>query len=74
MKKIIHRLKQKPEEERRHILHIATFVIAIIMIALWAWSLGRSVSNPNTQIKVKQDLEPFSILKDSIVNSTSGSQ
>lgn len=67
MRKIIHKLRQRPEEERRHILHIVTLVAAIIMIILWTYSLGRSISNPDTKVKIKQDLKPFSVLKDDIV-------
>ena len=70
MKKIIHHLRKQPEEVRRHILHIAMFVIAIILIALWIFSLSRSLSNPDNQIKMKQDLQPFSTLKDNIVGGS----
>ena len=68
MRKIIHHLRKQPEEVRRHVLHIAIFVLAIIMIMLWIFSLGKSLSNPDTQTKIKQDLQPFSVLKDNIVN------
>jgi uncharacterized membrane protein YvbJ len=66
MKKIIHRLRNRSEAERRHILHIITIAAAIIMIILWSFSLGKSFSNPQTKEKVKQDLQPFSMLKDSL--------
>lgn len=68
MKKLIHHLRRQPEEVRRHVLHILIFVVAIIMIILWIFSLGKSLTNPDTQVKIKQDLEPFSVLKDNIVN------
>jgi len=67
MRKFIHKLRQKPEEERRHILHIITFIAAIIMIILWTYSLGKSLTSPETKVKIKQDLKPFSVLKDNIV-------
>jgi len=67
MKKIIHKLRGHSEENRRHILHITIFVIGIIMVILWTYSLGRSISNPDTKIKMKQDLKPFSVLKDNLV-------
>lgn len=67
MKKIIHHLRRQPEEVRRHILHILIFIIAVIMVLLWIFSLGKSLSNPDTQIKMKKDLQPFSVLKESIV-------
>jgi len=68
MRKIIHRLRKKPEEERRHILHISVFIIGIIMVLLWTYSLGRSISSPDTKVKIKQDLQPFSVLKDNLVD------
>jgi hypothetical protein len=67
MKKIIHKLRNRSEEERRHILHITTFVLALFMILLWTFSLGKSVTSPETKVKIKQDLKPFSVLKDNIV-------
>ena len=70
MKKIIHKLRNRPEEERRHILHILTFVCAIILITLWIYSLGRTVTSTETKTQIKQDLQPFTMLKDSITNTT----
>jgi len=68
MRKIIHKLRQKPEEERRHILHILIIIAAIVMIILWTYSLGKSFTSPETKIKVRQDLKPFSVLKDNLVD------
>ncbi|MFA5936889.1 MAG: hypothetical protein WC822_03355 [Candidatus Paceibacterota bacterium] len=68
MKKIIHKLRQQPEETRRHILHIITFFFAVIMIMLWIVSLGKNLSSEDTKIKMKQDLQPFSVLKDNLVD------
>jgi len=68
MKKIINRLRNQPEEERRHILHILTFGFAIILIIIWIYSLGRTITSTDTKEKIKQDLKPFTMLKDSIVN------
>jgi hypothetical protein len=70
MKKIIHHLRRQPEEVRRHVLHILIFIAAIIMITLWVFSLGKSLSNPDTQTKMKQDLQPFSVLKDNLVGGS----
>jgi len=71
MKKIIHHLRRQPEENRRHILHIIIFILAIIMVMLWVFSLGKNLANPDTKTKIKQDLEPFSVLKDNIVDGVS---
>lgn len=68
MKKIIHNLRKQPEEVRRHILHILIFVASGIMITLWVFSLGKNLVNPDTQEKIKQDLKPFSVLKDNIID------
>ena len=57
MKKIIHKLRRQPEEVRRHILHILIFMVAVIMMSLWAFSLGKNLSNSDTQAKIKEDLK-----------------
>lgn len=66
MKKIIHHLRKQPEEIRRHILHIVTIAAGIILIILWIYSLGNNLASQNTQVKMKQDLKPFSVLKDNL--------
>ena len=68
MRKIIHNLRRQPEEVRRHILHLFILIVTIIMVTLWIFSLGKSLANPDTQTKIKQDLSPFSVLKDNIVD------
>ncbi len=68
MRKLIHHLRRQPEEVRRHVLHIVIFVVAIIMITLWIFSLGKSLADPDTKLKMKQDLKPFSVLKDGIID------
>lgn len=68
MRKIIHHLRKQPEEVRRHILHILIFIATVIMIILWVFSLGKNLANPDTQVKIKQDLTPFSVLKDNIIS------
>jgi len=68
MRKIIHKLRRQPEEVRRHILHVLIFAVAFVMIILWVFSLGKSLANPDTKIKIKQDLKPFSTLKDNIID------
>jgi len=67
MRKIIHHLKRQPEETRRHVLHIVVFIAGIILLLLWIYSLRVSLSDSDTQIKARQDLAPFSGLKDDIV-------
>ncbi len=67
MKKIIHHLRKQPEEIRRHVLHVSILGVGIIMVMLWVLSLGKSLADPETKEKIKQDLQPFSVLKDSLV-------
>lgn len=74
MKKLIHHLRRQPEEVRRHVLHIFMFAAIVVMILLWIFSLGRNLSNPDTQLKMKQDLKPFSTLKDNIVSGSTSTE
>jgi len=66
----IHKLRQRPEEERRHLLHIFMFIAVILLFVLWAFSLGAG-NVKQKEAKVKQDrkgLETFSVLKENIVS------
>ena len=70
MKKIIHhvrRIREKPEHVRRHILHIATGICAILLGLLWIYSLGRNLVPRPEEKKVKGP-EPLSVFKDNFVN------
>ena len=69
VKRIVHKLRSKPEEEKRHLVRIFTFIGAINLIILWSWSLGTNFSDPDTKVKMKQDLKPFSVLKDNMVGN-----
>ena len=66
MKKVIHHLRKQPEHIKRHILHVTTIACGAVLIFLWIYSLGVNLSSPDTQVKVKQDLKPFSVLKDNL--------
>ena len=72
MKKIIHRLWSKPEEEKINMLYFLTLVCAIILIFLWTMSLGRTISSPEVKQKMKQDLEPLSTFKNDMVGVVKG--
>jgi hypothetical protein len=72
METIMHHLgkiREQPEHVRRHILHISTVIVAVILFFLWVYSLGTTLTNEDTQAKINQDLKPFSAIKD---NLTSG--
>jgi hypothetical protein len=67
MKKIIHHMRNQPEEVRRHILHVLTVVAGCILLFLWVYSLGATFSSPDTQAKINNDLKPFSALKSNLI-------
>ncbi len=67
MRKIVHHLRGQPEKVRRHILHVSTVVFAVILLFLWIYSLGISLTNPDTQAKISNDLKPFTALKNNLV-------
>ena len=66
MRRIIHHLRGQPEQTRRHILHVLTVVLGLVLFALWIYSLGRSATNPDTEAKLKKDLSPLSVFKDNV--------
>ena len=68
MKKVIHRLRQKSEKERRQILYFIIIVLAFFLILLWTFTLGRTITSREAKIKVQQDLQPFSAFKASLVD------
>lgn len=77
MRKMIHQIRKQPEEVKIHILNIFIFAAAIVLILLWIYSLGTSLTSSDTQAKISQDLEPLSALKDNLIggyNSMPGSQ
>lgn len=67
MKKIIHRLRNQPEEVRTHMLNVLTAGSAVVLGLLWVYSLGTNLANPDTSSNIKKDLQPFSVLKDNLV-------
>jgi hypothetical protein len=68
MKKIIQNIRRQPEQVRMHLLHILTVGFAVVLVLLWIYSLGSSLTNGDTQAKIDQNLQPFSALKDNMVN------
>lgn len=76
MRNIILNLRNKPESVRRHILHILTVAFGVVLLFLWVYSLGTSLTDKSTQAKISNDLKPLSALKANIVDgykSISGS-
>ncbi|MFA7285492.1 MAG: hypothetical protein WC011_01430 [Candidatus Paceibacterota bacterium] len=77
MKKIIHNLRKKPEEERRHILHITVFIFSVCLVLLWVYGLSSTLVN-SSDISIKEDLQPLTEftadLNDSYVEFTNSNQ
>lgn len=71
MRKIIHRLRQKSEEEKRHLLHIFTFIGAVILIILWIFTLRQDVVTRETRENIQEDFEPFTELSNDLVDINS---
>jgi hypothetical protein len=67
MRKIIHHLRRQPEEIKRHILHVTTLVFGVVLVLLWIYSLGTTLTSDETQAKINQDLQPLSALKANLV-------
>jgi len=67
MKNIIHNLRQQPDDVKHHILHIVTAVSAVILLALWVFSLGVR-AEPVDANRDEATLKPLSILKANLVD------
>ena len=66
MKKIIHHIRKQPEHIKRHILRVTILACAVVLFLFWIYSLGTTLTNTDAQVKMSQDLKPFSVLKDNI--------
>lgn len=60
IKAVVHNLRNRPEEERRHILHIFTFIGTMFMFVLWIFTLGHTLRDEDIKTKIKEDAKPFS--------------
>lgn len=69
MRRIIHHVRKQPEHIRRHILHILTIIVGIILIFFWIYSLGATLANPDTKLKANNELKSLSVLKNNLANS-----
>ena len=67
MRRIIHHLRQLSHKQKRQVLNLSTLIFAVILIMIWIYSLGQNFSNTDTQVKMKESLEPFNSLKENIV-------
>ena len=67
MRKIIHNLRQQPEEVRTHILHVLTAGASVLLVSLWVYSLGTNFSSEEKMAETKGGIEPLSALKANII-------
>lgn len=63
MKRVIHHLRKQSVETKSHILHAATALCGVVLVILWVYSLGSNFKKPETEVKVEENLKPFSVLK-----------
>ena len=68
MRKIIHHLRRQPEDTRVQILHILTLISGVALFALWVYSLGNGLTNEETKASVVETVQPFSILRDNLID------
>ncbi len=40
MRKIINKLREQPEQHRKHILHLVTFILGICLFLIWVYTLS----------------------------------
>jgi hypothetical protein len=66
MKKIIHHLRNKPHEERRHILHLTVFVFSVGMVFVWIYSLSTNLVSSDNASSIKKDLAPIAEFTDTL--------
>ena len=67
----IHKMRQKSEETRTHILHVATFCGAVVLILIWIVTLKNGFDPKETKEKLVEDLKPFSQFRDNVANTDS---
>jgi hypothetical protein len=68
MKKIINNLRQQPEEVRKHVLHVTTFVVTVLLFFVWVFTLGRTLSSAENKANMQTELEPISTMTDNFIN------
>lgn len=70
MKKIILNLREQPVAVRKHILHVTTFVFAVILFFLWVFTLTTStaVKEESVETSKAEGDNPISVMGASISN------
>lgn len=70
MKKIIHSLRNRPEEEKKHIARLITILGAIFLIAFWSFTLKDNLTDEDTKARLKNDFAPFGELKANVIDQS----
>ena len=68
MRQIINNLRARPEHHRRHMLHVSTVVVAVVMVVLWFVSLGHSLTDSDVKKQVSEEAKPLSALRANLVD------
>lgn len=68
MRKTIRNLRAKPERIKKQILYVSMLIFVVILIFLWVLSLGTTINKKETEVSVKKDLQPFTILKANVID------
>jgi flagellar basal body-associated protein FliL len=66
MKKIIHNLRSQPESIKIQILHFIMIFFAVVLFFTWTMLFSKNVSETNASANLKEELKPFSILKENL--------
>lgn len=67
IKSIIQKVREQPEQNKRHILHVLTLGFGVVLVLLWIYSLGTNLSSSDVQAGLSQDLKPLSALKANLI-------
>jgi hypothetical protein len=68
MKRLINRLRKQPNRVKVKVLHTATAIFAVVLVFFWVYSLNLSFREENVEAKIREDLSPFSAIKDNIIS------
>lgn len=66
MKNFIYNIRRQPEEIKRHILHVLVAVAGVLLLSVWVYSLGGSLSDTVSEENIKKNVEPLSVLKNNL--------
>lgn len=61
-------MRRRPEATKRYMLQVAIVVCGSVLLSLWVYSLGVTLTAPEPETTTAQDdgMQPFSVLKDNL--------